>query len=197
MGKQIDIKIFATDIDRNAITRASSGIYPESIAVDLPPGLLAKYFHRKEDHYRIDRSIREMVVFAQHNLIKDPPFTNIELVSCRNLLIYLQPVLQRKALDLINFSLNAQGVLLPAAVRQRASSPIASIRSIRNSASTQPKVNGGRWWVTIPSLLAFLRSCLGKIARALPSGVGATRKRNECSIVFCKSWLAITFPWLW
>ncbi len=112
MGKQIDIKIFATDIDRNAITRASSGIYPESIAVDLPPGLLAKYFHRKEDHYRIDRSIREMVVFAQHNLIKDPPFTNIELVSCRNLLIYLQPVLQRKALDLINFSLNAQGVLL-------------------------------------------------------------------------------------
>ncbi|HRX70523.1 MAG: PAS domain-containing protein [Candidatus Competibacteraceae bacterium] len=112
MGKRIDIKIFATDIDRDAILRASNGLYPESIAVDLPPGLLAKYFHRKEDHYRIDRSIREMVVFAQHNLIKDPPFTNIELVSCRNLLIYLQPVLQRKALELINFSLNPQGILL-------------------------------------------------------------------------------------
>ncbi|MCP5158154.1 MAG: hypothetical protein H6974_06360 [Gammaproteobacteria bacterium] len=112
MGKRIDVKIFATDIDRNAIVRASSGLYPESIAVDLPPGLLAKYFQRKEEHYRIDRSIREMVVFAQHNLIKDPPFTNIELVSCRNLLIYLQPVLQRKALELMNFSLNPQGILL-------------------------------------------------------------------------------------
>lgn len=112
MGKRLDVKIFATDIDRNAIMRASTGSYPESIVVDLPPGLLAKYFHRKEDHYRIDRSIREMVVFAQHNLIKDPPFTNIELVSCRNLLIYLQPVLQHKVLELINFSLNPQGILL-------------------------------------------------------------------------------------
>ncbi|MCB1768575.1 MAG: PAS domain-containing protein [Candidatus Competibacteraceae bacterium] len=112
MGKRIEIKIFATDIDRSAIMRASNGVYPESIVVDLPPGLLAKYFHRKEDSYRIDRSIREMVVFAQHNLIKDPPFTNIELVSCRNLLIYLQPVLQRKALELMNFSLNPQGILL-------------------------------------------------------------------------------------
>ncbi|HPF59361.1 MAG TPA: chemotaxis protein CheB [Candidatus Competibacteraceae bacterium] len=112
MGKRIDVKIFATDLDRNAIVRASSGLYPESIVVDLPPALLAKYFQRKEEHYRIDRSIREMVVFAQHNLIKDPPFTNIELVSCRNLLIYLQPVLQRKALELINFSLNPQGILL-------------------------------------------------------------------------------------
>ncbi|HRF45452.1 MAG TPA: protein-glutamate O-methyltransferase CheR [Candidatus Competibacteraceae bacterium] len=112
MGKRIDIKIFATDIDRDAILRASNSLYPESIAADLSAKLLAKYFHRREEHYQIDRSIREMVVFAQHNLIKDPPFTNIELVSCRNLVIYLQPVLQRKALELINFSLNPQGILL-------------------------------------------------------------------------------------
>ncbi len=112
MGKSLEIKIFATDIDRDAIVRAGNGLYPESIAADLSPKLLAKYFHRREDHYRICRSIREMVVFAQHNLIKDPPFTNIELVSCRNLLIYLQPVLQRKAMELINFSLNPQGLLV-------------------------------------------------------------------------------------
>jgi two-component system CheB/CheR fusion protein len=112
LGKRLDIKIFATDIDRDAILRASSGIYPESIAADLSPKYLTRYFHRREDHYQIDRSIREMVVFAQHNLIKDPPFTNIELVSCRNLLIYLQPVLQRKAMELMNFSLNPQGILL-------------------------------------------------------------------------------------
>jgi two-component system CheB/CheR fusion protein len=112
LGKRLDVKIFATDLDRDAILRASSGIYPESIAADLPPKFLARYFHRREDHYQIDRAIREMVVFAQHNLIKDPPFTNIELVSCRNLLIYLQPVLQRKAMELMNFSLNPQGILL-------------------------------------------------------------------------------------
>ena len=112
MGKRLDIKIFATDLDRDAILRASNGLYPESIAADLSPKLLTKYFHRREEHYQIDRSIREMVVFAQHNLIKDPPFTNIELVSCRNLLIYLQPVLQRKAMELMNFSLNPQGILL-------------------------------------------------------------------------------------
>ena len=112
LGKRLDIKIFATDLDRDAILRASNGLYPESVAADLSPKLLTKYFHRREEHYQIDRSIREMVVFAQHNLIKDPPFTNIELVSCRNLLIYLQPVLQRKAMELMNFSLNPQGILL-------------------------------------------------------------------------------------
>ncbi|MFZ1641808.1 MAG: chemotaxis protein CheB [Candidatus Contendobacter sp.] len=112
LGKRLDVKIFATDIDRDAILRASGGMYPESVAADLSPKFLARYFHRREDHYQIDRSIREMVVFAQHNLIKDPPFTNIELVSCRNLLIYLQPVLQRKAMELMNFSLNPQGILL-------------------------------------------------------------------------------------
>ncbi|PIE83478.1 MAG: chemotaxis protein CheR [Candidatus Contendobacter odensis] len=112
IGQPIGIKIFATDIDRDAILRASNGLYPESIAADLSPKLLTRYFNHRDGYYQIDRSIREMVVFAQHNLIKDPPFTNIELVSCRNLLIYLQPVLQRKVLELINFSLNPQGILL-------------------------------------------------------------------------------------
>ncbi len=111
-GINRDLKIFATDIDRDAVLFAANGIYPDSIAADVPQELLAKYFYRKQDSYQISRSIREMVVFAQHNLIKDPPFTNIDLISCRNLLIYLQPVLQRKVLEFFNFSLNIQGVLL-------------------------------------------------------------------------------------
>lgn len=106
-----DVKIFATDIDREAIVKASTGNYPESIAADLPSNLLGKYFYRKEDSFQISRVIREMVVFAQHNLISDPPFTNIDLISCRNLLIYLQPVLQMKALAMFNFSLRTEGVL--------------------------------------------------------------------------------------
>jgi two-component system CheB/CheR fusion protein len=112
METRLDVKIFATDIDRDAIAAASTGLYPESVAADISPRILAKYFHRKEEHYQIERSIREMVVFAQHNLIKDPPFTNISLASCRNLLIYLQPVLQHKVLELFNFSLAPNGVLL-------------------------------------------------------------------------------------
>ena len=106
-----DVKIFATDVDREAIVRGSSGIYPESIAADLPARLLSKYFYHKEDSFHITRLIREMVVFAQHNVVQDPPFTNIDLISCRNLLIYLQPILQSKALAMFNFSLTTEGIL--------------------------------------------------------------------------------------
>ncbi len=112
MGKTFDIKIFATDIDRDAIHFAATGIYPESVAADLSPRLLSKYFFKKDDNYQITRSIREMVVFAQHNIIKDPPFTNVSMLSCRNLLIYLQPVLQRKVFEFFNFSLKKNGILL-------------------------------------------------------------------------------------
>lgn len=111
LGRSLDIKIFATDVDRDAVQRAGNGIYPESIVADLSPHLLTKYFQRKDDNFHIARHIREMVVFAPHNLLKDPPFTNIDLISCRNLLIYLQPVLQRKAMDLFSFALNSDGVL--------------------------------------------------------------------------------------
>lgn len=108
----IDIKVFATDIDQDALNKASVGVYPESIVADLPRTLLSKYFIHKDDHYHISRHIRERVVFARHDLIKDPPFTNIDLVSCRNLLIYLEPVLQKRIFDAFNFSLKPGGVLV-------------------------------------------------------------------------------------
>ncbi len=111
LGVNVDIKIFATDIDKEALQFASAGSYPDSVAADLPPRILAKYFYKKDEHFQIIRNIREMVVFAQHNLIKDPPFTNIDMISCRNLLIYLQPVLQKKILEFFNFSLKTDGVL--------------------------------------------------------------------------------------
>ncbi|GAB6060792.1 chemotaxis protein CheB [Desulfonatronum parangueonense] len=111
-GINKDLKIFATDIDRHAVQFAANGVYPESVAADIPENLMTKYFYKKKDSYQISRSIREMVVFAQHNLIKDPPFTNIDLISCRNLLIYLQPILQRKVFEFFNFSLNMHGVLV-------------------------------------------------------------------------------------
>jgi two-component system, chemotaxis family, CheB/CheR fusion protein len=106
------VKIFATDVDRDAILEASNGVFAASAIADIEPRLLTKYFYHKDEGFQISRQIREMVVFAQHNLVKDPPFTNIDLISCRNLLIYLQPVLQRRVLELFNFSLNAQGILM-------------------------------------------------------------------------------------
>ncbi len=112
LGANLDVRIFATDIDRDAVAQAGAGLFPESVAGDLSARLLSTYFRRRDDYYQIDRSIREMVVFAQHNLVTDPPFTNIDLVSCRNLLIYLQPVLQQRVLELFSFSLNPGGVLL-------------------------------------------------------------------------------------
>ncbi|MBK7398112.1 MAG: PAS domain-containing protein [Myxococcales bacterium] len=111
-GISHDVKIFATDIDRDALHFAAAGVYPDSIAADVSPRLLSKYFFKKHESFQIARTIREMVVFAPHNLIKDPPFTNISLVSCRNLLIYLQPVLQKRVLEYFNFSLAARGVLM-------------------------------------------------------------------------------------
>lgn len=111
LGLSVDVKIFATDVDRNAVTKAGNGIFSDSIAGDVPQQLLGKYFFRQDDCYHITRQIREMVVFAQQNLIKDPPFTNMDLITCRNLLIYLQPVLQRKVMELFNFSLRSEGIL--------------------------------------------------------------------------------------
>lgn len=112
MGIARDIKIFATDIDRDAIVKAGAGIYSESIAADLTPALLTKYFYCHGDTCQVSRTLREMVVFAQHNLVKDPPFTRIDLVSCRNLLIYLQANLQRQALGMFEFSLGPGGLLV-------------------------------------------------------------------------------------
>ncbi|MGR9051821.1 MAG: chemotaxis protein CheB [Gammaproteobacteria bacterium] len=108
----IRIKIFATDVDSLAIEKAGTGVFPGSVSADISPDFLSRFFVRVDENYRVAREIREMVVFAQHNLIKDPPFTNINMVTCRNLLIYLQPILQKKVLELFNFSLNPKGILL-------------------------------------------------------------------------------------
>ncbi|AVM74124.1 chemotaxis protein CheB [Magnetospirillum gryphiswaldense] len=110
--KEIDIKVFATDIDRNAMDFASVGMYAESTVADVSPELLDKYFIRVGDNYKVVPQIRRMVLFAAHNVIKDPPFTKIDLVSCRNLLIYFEPELQQAVLSRLQFSLKVGGHLM-------------------------------------------------------------------------------------
>lgn len=106
-----DIKLFATDIDKSSIEYASAGNYNASISADVSQERLNKFFTQIGDSFRINDEIREMIVFATHNIIKDPPFNKIDFISCRNMLIYFQPVLQQKVLALFNFALHKNGVL--------------------------------------------------------------------------------------
>ncbi len=111
VGRHWDVKIFATDIDREALEYAGNGIYPDSIAADVSPERVSRFFTKSGGNYRVSRQMREMVIFAPHNVCKDPPFTRIDLISCRNLLIYLQPSMQQKVLAYFTFSLKPQGFL--------------------------------------------------------------------------------------
>ncbi len=105
------IKIFATDVDKTAIEYASIGVYNASISADVSPERLSRFFIQAGDSFRINDEIREMIVFARHNVIKDPPFNKIDFLLCRNLLIYFQTALQQKVLSLFNFALNKTGYL--------------------------------------------------------------------------------------
>lgn len=105
------IQIFATDIDTGAIDIARAGTYSESIIVDVSPERLSRYFIKRSGAYKVKDDVREMVVFAVQDLIKDPPFSKMDLISCRNLLIYMGSSLQKKVLALFHYALNPGGVL--------------------------------------------------------------------------------------
>ncbi len=107
------IQIFATDIDARAIAIARLGLYPVSIAANISSKRLEKFFTMEPDGkcYRIAKKIRDMIVFSEQDVIKDPPFSNLDLISCRNLLIYMGSVLQKKVIPLFHYALNTGGVL--------------------------------------------------------------------------------------
>jgi len=105
------LQIFATDLDRDAIDKARQGFYTANIAADVSPERLRRFFIKEEHGYRVRKEIRDVVVFAPQNIIMDPPFTKIDILSCRNLLIYLNPILQKKLLSLFHHSLNPGGIL--------------------------------------------------------------------------------------
>jgi two-component system CheB/CheR fusion protein len=111
LKRTLDIQIFATDLDQEAIKTARVGKYPDGIAVDISPQRLDRYFIHEDNGYRIRKEIREKVVFAPQNMIKDPPFTKLDLLSCRNLLIYLNADLQKKLVPLFHYALQPDGLL--------------------------------------------------------------------------------------
>jgi len=111
LGHPVGIRVFATDVHQRSLTAAGAGLYREDSLADVAPELLAEYFTPSESGYTVNEAIRHTVVFAPHNIIKDAPFTRMDLITCRNLLIYLQPPAQKKALSLLHFGLRTEGIL--------------------------------------------------------------------------------------
>ena len=105
------LQLYATDLDDDCIVTARGGFYPPNIVQDVTPERLRRFFTQEEAGYRVKKEIRELVVFAVHNVIKDPPFTKLDLLSCRNLMIYLQPVLQDRLIKSFHYALKPNGVL--------------------------------------------------------------------------------------
>jgi two-component system CheB/CheR fusion protein len=106
-----DIKIFASDVNKESTEFASKGIYSESIVSDVPKELLEKYFIKEGNKYRITPQLRKMIVFSHHDLLRDAPFGRLDLICCRNMLIYVSPELQKRAMAIFHFSLNLGGYL--------------------------------------------------------------------------------------
>lgn len=110
-SKSLKLQIFASDLDERAINTARQGVYPETIFADVTPERLRRYFRAEDNTYRINKDIRDKVIFSEHNLIKDPPFSKQDMVSCRNLLIYLNIEAQKKVFAIFHYALNPGGIL--------------------------------------------------------------------------------------
>ena len=106
------VKVFATDVHRNSLEIASSGVYTSEGISTVPPDFRNKYFTQHSSLFHVSRKLRQMVIFAPHDITKDPPFTKVDLISCRNVLIYLEPSVQRRVLSLFHFGLKVGGTLV-------------------------------------------------------------------------------------
>ena len=111
-NKNLTLQIFATDLDTDAIDKARKGFFTSNIAVDVSSDRLKQFFVTEPNGFHLNAAIREMVVFAPQNVIKDPPFTKLDILTCRNMLIYMEPELQQKLMGLFNYSLNSGGILV-------------------------------------------------------------------------------------
>ena len=107
------IQIFATDLSETvSLQKARNGLYPDSIEADVSPERLRRFFQHEDSHYRVSKALREIVIFARQNVAADPPFSHVDLVSCRNLLIYLSPALQKRVIPTFHYALNPGGFMV-------------------------------------------------------------------------------------
>lgn len=112
VDRQLPIQIFASDLNERGIEKARTGLYHENILLDLSPERLRRFFVKVDSYYQVKKIIRDMCVFARQNVVSDPPFSNLDLISCRNVLIYLTPVLQRRIMPVFHYALKPGGFML-------------------------------------------------------------------------------------
>ena len=167
-GYDLRVQIFATDVDDAAVQSARRGLYPATIELDLSPERLQRFFVRRDAGYQINRRIRDMVVFSTQDVTRDAPFSRLDLLSCRNLLIYLKPVAQQRVLRLFHYALQPLGYLL-----------LGSSETVGDSASLFSLVDGRNKIYACKQLLAPSLLALGggrgrgDVGRAAPAAAGA------------------------
>ncbi len=159
------LQVFATDLDSAAIDRARAGVYLSSISADVPEAQLRRYFVQDNGGYRVGKDVREMIIFAPQNLVMDPPFTKLDLLTCRNLLIYLEADLQKKLLPLFHYSLEPGGMLV-----------LGSAETVGNASELFAALPGKnriyrrRDSLLSPDLLEFPAAYAGRRVRGQPIG---------------------------
>src|SRR5216683_1564460 len=162
------LQVFATDLNDALLDKARHGLYAKSLTQDVSPERLRRFFVEEEGGYRISKPLREMVVFARQNLISDPPFSRMDLISCRNLLIYLEPSLQQKALPTFHYALKPDGFLFLGA-----SESIGSFTELFEPVDKKHKIYSRKAVPTPAFHLPEKRSVAGAASPGQPRRVGA------------------------
>jgi len=173
-GKHPPVQLFGTDLDEEAIGVARGGLYPTNIAGDLSIEHLQRYFTQENGQYSVQRRLRECVVFAEQNLISDPPFSNLDLVSCRNLLIYLEHTIQEKLMQLFHFALSPGGFLFLGSAEsvtrsEKLFEPVSKEARIYQRAEANPSAKGG----TFPVVKQTTVRSSGEVGSLPPVGGAA------------------------
>jgi two-component system CheB/CheR fusion protein len=183
--RQAALQVFGTDVDPFAIERARSGVYPETIVQDVEKGRLNRHFRKEDGAYRVDAHIREPVVFARHDVLVDPPFTRLDLVSCRNLLIYLSPEAQDRLIPLFHYALRRGATCSWVRPRASASTPSCSRSSTSGGRSSAAlRCAGGQ-----PSSFRRFTSSGGRLGRPSARSRGCARTiGSSWSGSFCVTW---------
>jgi len=176
--RNISLQIFATDLHQDSIEIARRGMFPENISADVSPQRLSRFFVKTDEGYRINSEIREMIVFAQHNIIMHPPFTKIDILSCRNLLIYLEPELQEKILKLFFYSLKPEGIMLLGS-----SESLGALSHFYKPVDQALKIYQRSAEAILPELFNFPSSFSGNKAAQIEIQLGAKSGRNIQELV--------------
>jgi len=142
-GSKVKLQIFASDVDPDAVSRAREGLYPVSIAADIPANRLNRFFSKEDGGYRVSPDLRTSVIFTVQDVLADPPFSRLDLISCRNLMIYLGPEAQAKVISLFDFALRKGGVLV-LGTAEMLSLPDGRFESISKSERIFRKIGRGR-----------------------------------------------------